>query len=125
MNLEKFFDQVNHDILMAREARKVKDKAILKLIRAYLNARVMKQGITKATTEGTPQVGPLSPLLANILLDDLDKEHNQRGHRFVSHPGWDSPLFVLSQILKQNFVEVLLDKVTVYLLKMGWKQACG
>lgn len=96
MDLEKFFDRVNHDILMARVARKVKDKLILKLIRAYLNAGVMEQGVTKETTEGTPQGGPLSPLLANILLDDLDKELIRRGHRFVRYAD-DCNIFVGSR----------------------------
>lgn len=85
MDLEKFFDRVNHDILMARVARKMKDKRILKLIRSYLNAGVMLNGVVLATEEGTPQGGPLSPLLANILLDDLDKELTRRGHSFVRY----------------------------------------
>ena len=85
MDLEKFFDRVNHDILMARVVRKVKDKRVLKLIRAYLNAGVMAHGVTKETVEGTPQGGPLSPLLSNILLDDLDKELTKRGLRFVRY----------------------------------------
>ena len=85
MDLEKFFDRVNHDILMSRVARKVEDKRVLKLIRAYLNAGVMENGIAVRTEEGTPQGGPLSPLLANILLDDFDRELAKRGHRFVRY----------------------------------------
>lgn len=96
MDLEKFFDRVNHDILMARIARKIKDKHVLKLIRAYLNAGVMERGVTKETVEGTPQGGPLSPLLANILLDDLDKELTKRGHRFVRYAD-DANIFVKSR----------------------------
>ena len=85
MDLEKFFDRVNHDVLMARVARKVKDKAVLRLIRRYLEAGVLLNGIVTTTEEGTPQGGPLSPLLANVLLDDLDKELERRGHRFVRY----------------------------------------
>lgn len=85
MDLEKFFDRVNHDILMSRVARKVNDKALLKLIRAYLQAGIMVNGVCLSAVEGTPQGGPLSPLLANILLDDLDKELEKRGHCFCRY----------------------------------------
>jgi group II intron reverse transcriptase/maturase len=85
IDLEKFFDRVNHDMLMARVARVVKDKKVLKLIRAYLNSGVMVNGVVLDTEEGTPQGGPLSPLLSNIMLDDLDKELEQRGHKFVRY----------------------------------------
>lgn len=78
IDLEKFFDRVNHDKLMARVARQVEDKRVLRLIRAYLNAGVMVNGVVMASEEGTPQGGPLSPLLANIMLDDLDKELEKR-----------------------------------------------
>jgi RNA-directed DNA polymerase len=85
IDLEKFFDRVNHDMLMARVARVVKDKKVLKLIRAYLNSGVMIHGVVRDTEEGTPQGGPLSPLLSNIMLDDLDKELEKRGHKFVRY----------------------------------------
>ena len=85
IDLEKFFDRVNHDKLMARVARVVKDKRVLKLIRRYLQSGVMVNGVVMETEEGTPQGGPLSPLLANIMLDDLDKELERRGHRFVRY----------------------------------------
>jgi RNA-directed DNA polymerase len=85
LDLEKFFDRVNHDILMSRVARRVKDKRVLKLIRAYLESGVLLNGVVVTTDEGTPQGGPMSPLLANILLDDLDKELERRGHRFVRY----------------------------------------
>jgi RNA-directed DNA polymerase len=85
MDLEKFFDRVNHDILMSRIARKVKDKRVLKLIRSYLQAGVMSHGVCVRSEEGTPQGGPMSPLLANILLDDLDKELEKRGLRFCRY----------------------------------------
>lgn len=85
MDLEKFFDRVNHDILMSKLAKKIEDKRVLRLIRRYLQAGIMINGVCIASEEGTPQGGPLSPLLANIMLDDLDKELTKRGHRFVRY----------------------------------------
>ncbi len=85
IDLDRYFDRVNHDKLMARVARVVKDKRVLRLIRAYLESGVMVNGVVMDTEEGTPQGGPLSPLLANIMLDDLDKELEKRGHRFVRY----------------------------------------
>ena len=96
IDLDSFFDRVNHDALMARVARKVGDKRILKLIRAYLSAGVMVEGVKVSTTEGTPQGGPLSPLLANIMLDDLDKELEERGHSFVRYAD-DIRIYVRSE----------------------------
>jgi RNA-directed DNA polymerase len=85
IDLEKFFDRVNHDMLMARIARKVKDKRVLGLIRRYLQAGIMIDGVVTARWEGTPQGSPLSPLLSNIVLDDLDKELERQGHRFCRY----------------------------------------
>jgi len=85
MDLEKFFDRVNHDVLMSRVARRVRDKRVLLLIRRYLQAGMMEGGIVTPHAQGTPQGGPLSPLLSNVLLDDLDKELERRGHRFVRY----------------------------------------
>ena len=85
MDLEKFFDNVNHDLLMHLIARKIKDKRVLKLIRKYLNSGIMLKGMSIKSEEGTPQGGPLSPLLSNILLDELDKELERRGHRFCRY----------------------------------------
>lgn len=96
LDLEKFFDRVNHDILMSRVARKVKDKRVLGLIRRYLQAGMMKGGIVSARSEGTPQGGPLSPLLSNILLDELDKELERRGHSFCRYAD-DCNVYVRSQ----------------------------
>jgi RNA-directed DNA polymerase len=96
LDLEKFFDQVQHDVLMARVARKVKDKRLLALIGRYLRAGVMVEGLVQATEWGTTQGSPLSPLLANILLDDLDKELERRGHRFARYAD-DMLILVRSQ----------------------------
>ena len=85
VDLDKFFDRVNHDILMARVARKVKDKRVLLLIRRYLQSGVMVGGLMEETRKGTPQGGPLSPLLSNIVLDELDKELERRGHKFCRY----------------------------------------
>ena len=96
MDLERFFDRVNHDVLMARVARKVTDKRLLGLIRRYLRAGLMRGGMTSLRTEGTPQGGPLSPLLSNILLDDLDKELEARGHAFCRYAD-DCNMYVRTQ----------------------------
>ena len=96
VDLEKFFDRVNHDVLMARVARKVKDQRLLKLIRRYLESGIMQQGLVEPRREGTPQGGPLSPLLSNILLDDLDKELEKRGHRFCRYAD-DCNIYVKSE----------------------------
>ena len=85
LDLEKYFDRVNHDILMARVAREVKDKRVLKLIRAYLESGMMENGVATGKGEGVPQGSPLSPLLSNIMLDDLGKELEKRGHKFVRY----------------------------------------
>lgn len=96
MDLEKFFDKVNHDILMSRVARSIQDKRVLLLIRKYLQSGVMVNGCCIATEEGTPQGGPMSPLLANIMLNDLDWELWRRGHRFVRYAD-DCNIYVKSR----------------------------
>ena len=96
MDLEKFFDRVNHDVLMARVARKVKDKRVLGLIRRYLQAGMMQDGLVQARSTGTPQGGPLSPLLSNIMLDDLDQELERRGHAFCRYAD-DCNIYVRSR----------------------------
>jgi RNA-directed DNA polymerase len=96
LDLEKFFDRVNHDILMGLLAKRISDKRVLKLIRAFLNAGVMENGLVGPTDEGTPQGGPLSPLLSNIVLDVLDRELERRGLRFVRYAD-DCNIYVRSQ----------------------------
>lgn len=96
LDLEKCFDRVNHDILMSRVARRVKDKRVLLLIRRYLQAGMMEGGLVSPRREGTPQGGPLSPMLSNVLLDELDKELERRGHRFVRYAD-DSNVYVQSE----------------------------
>ena len=96
IDLEQFFDRVNHDLLMGRVAKRVTDKRVLKLIRAFLSAGMMLGGVVIPRGQGTPQGGPLSPLLANLLLDDLDRELERRGHRFVRYAD-DCNLYVRSE----------------------------
>ena len=96
LDLEKFFDRVNHDLLMGRLAKRIGDKRLLRVIRRYLEAGVLLNGVVVERVEGTPQGGPLSPLLANILLDDLDRELQRRGHRFVRYAD-DCDIYVRSQ----------------------------
>lgn len=112
MDLEKFFDRVNHDILMARLARHVKDKRLLRIVRAFLNAGIMQNGVCQSREEGTPQGGPLSPLLANLLLDDMDKELERRGHRFCRYAD-DCNIYVHSQ----KAGERVLESMTAFLAK--------
>jgi RNA-directed DNA polymerase len=110
LDLEKFFDRVHHDRLMSRIAGRIRDKRLLRLIRAFLNAGVMDQGIVRATREGTPQGGPLSPLLSNIVLDELDRELERRGHRFVRYAD-DCNIYVRSERAGRR----VMDSVTRFI----------
>jgi group II intron reverse transcriptase/maturase len=96
IDLEKFFDRVNHDRLMARMKAEIEDKRVLRLVNAYLKAGVMENGMAEATDEGTPQGGPLSPLLSNIVLTELDRKLEERGHRFVRYAD-DCNIYVKSR----------------------------
>ena len=104
LDLEKFFDRVNHDVLMARVARRVKDKRLLRLLRRYLESGIMVEGVIQEHQEGTPQGGPLSPLLSNIMLDDLDKELERRGHRFCRYAD-DCNIYVRSEASGERVME--------------------
>ena len=104
IDLEKFFDRVNHDKLMASVAKRVEDKRLLRLIRAFLNAGVMENGLVSPTDEGTPQGGPLSPLLSNLVLDELDRELEKRGHRFVRYAD-DCNIYVQSERAGQRVMK--------------------
>lgn len=108
LDLEKFFDRVNHDILMSRVARKIKDTRVLKLIRRYLEAGMMSDGLVSARLEGMPQGGPLSPLLSNILLTDLDRELERRGHRFCRYAD-DCNIYVGSEVAGQRAMVAITD----------------
>jgi RNA-directed DNA polymerase len=111
LDLEKFFDRVNHDKLMARIAKRVSDKRMLKLIREFLTAGVMEDGLVSAVDEGTPQGGPLSPLLSNIVLDELDRELESRGHRFVRYAD-DCNVYVRSERAGQRVMESISSFIT-------------
>jgi RNA-directed DNA polymerase len=111
IDLEKFFDKVNHDILMSRIARRVKDKKILLLIRRFLQAGVMENGLTKVSEEGTPQGGPISPLLSNIMLDDFDKELEKRGLRFARYAD-DCNIYVKSEKAGNRVMENAIKFLT-------------
>ena len=104
MDVEKFFDRVNHDVLMARLARHVDDKRLLRIVRRFLEAGILQDGVCTPRYEGTPQGGPLSPLLANLLLDDLDKELEQRGHRFCRYAD-DCNIYVRTMAAGQRVME--------------------
>ncbi len=112
LDLEKFFDRVNHDVLMSRVAKRVKDKRVLKLVRAFLNSGIMDDGLVKPTEEGVPQGGPLSPILSNLLLDDLDKELEKRGLRFVRFAD-DCNTYVASK----RAGERVMESITKFLSK--------
>ena len=101
LDLEKFFDRVNHDMLMSRVARGVKDERVLKLIRRYLEAGLLREGLMQPRTEGTPQGGPLSPLLSNLLLNDLDRELERRGHSFCRYAD-DCNVYVRSRAAAEH-----------------------
>src|SRR5499425_3336076 len=111
LDLEKFFDRVNHDKLMGQIAKRVEDKRLLKLIRAFLNAGVMENGLVSPSVEGTPQGGPLSPLLSNLVLDELDRELERRGHRFVRYAD-DCNIYVRSQRAGQRVMESVTQFIT-------------
>ena len=112
LDLEKFFDRVNHDILMSRVAKRVDDKRLLKLLRAYLNAGVLENGMVQPTDEGVPQGGPLSPLLSNLLLDELDRELEKRKLLFVRYAD-DCNIYVASERAGQR----VMESVTRFLSK--------
>jgi RNA-directed DNA polymerase len=111
LDLEKFFDRVNHDKLMGQIATRIEDKRLLKLIRAFLNAGVMENGLVSPSVEGTPQGGPLSPLLSNLVLDELDRELERRGHRFVRYAD-DCNIYVRSERAGQRVMESITRFIT-------------
>jgi RNA-directed DNA polymerase len=108
VDLEKFFDRVNHDVLMGRLEKRIADKRMLGLIRRYLKAGIMANGVATERYEGTPQGGPLSPLLANVLLDEVDKELERRGHAFVRYAD-DCNVYIRSRRAGERVMEALKD----------------
>ncbi len=121
IDLEKFFDRVNHDKLMGNLAKRIHDKRLLKIIRAFLNAGVMENGLVSATTEGAPQGGPLSPLLSNVVLDELDRELERRGHRFVRYAD-DCNIYVRSERAGRRVMESI-SKFIIRKLKLKVNQS--
>src|SRR5438445_10245928 len=111
LDLEKFFDRVNHDKLMGRIGKRVQDKRLLKLIRAFLNAGVMENGLVSPSVEGTPQRGPLSPLLSNLVLDELDRELERRRHRYLRYAD-DCNIYVRSERAGQRVMEGITRFIT-------------
>jgi RNA-directed DNA polymerase len=111
LELEKFFDRVNHDKLMGQIAIRVEDRRLLKLIRAFLNAGVLANGLVSPSVEGTPQGGPLSPLLSNLVLDQLDRELERRGHRFVRYAD-DCNIYVRSERAGQRVMKSITHFIT-------------
>jgi len=111
LDLEKFFDRVNHDKLMGQVAKRISEKRVLKLIRAFLNAGVMEGGLVSPSVEGTPQGGPLSPLLSNLVLDELDRELERRGHRFVRYAD-DCNIYVRSPRAGERVMESITRFIT-------------
>jgi RNA-directed DNA polymerase len=114
LDLEKFFDRVNHDILMGRIAKRVQDPRVLRLLRAFLNAGVLEDGLVSPTEEGTPQGGPLSPLLSNIMLDDLDRELEARGLRFARYAD-DCNIYVRSRRAGERVMQSIIRFLTTKL----------
>src|SRR3954449_2639410 len=111
LDLEKFFDRVNHDKLMGQIAKRIEDKRLLKIIRAFLNAGVMENGLVSPSVEGTPQGGPLSPLLSNLVLDELDRELERRGLRFVRYAD-DCNIYVRSERAGQRVMKSITQFIT-------------
>jgi RNA-directed DNA polymerase len=124
VDLEKFFDRVNHDVLMDRLAKRIADKRVLRLIRRYLQAGIMMHGVCIERYEGTPQGGPLSPLLANVLLDEVDRELERRGHRFVRYAD-DCNVYVRSRRAGERVLVGLRKLYDRLHLKVNEVKTCG
>jgi RNA-directed DNA polymerase len=118
VDLEKFFDKVNHDILLNRLQKRIPDTGVIRLVRAYLNSGIMQDGVVCQHEQGTPQGGPLSPLLANLMLDEVDKELERRGHRFVRYAD-DCNVYVRSQQAGQRVMDALRAQYAKLHLKVN------